>query len=74
MKFYIPYLRLENPKTTSSLVAHDPLYQTRREKGVVVVVVVVGGGGGVDVSSSWLNKHLNLVFSYDPFLYGRIIF
>ena len=45
MKFYIPYLRLENPKTTSSLVAHDPLYQTRREKGVVVVVVVVGGGG-----------------------------
>ena len=39
MKFYIPYLRLENPKTTSSLVAHDPLYQTRREKGVV------GGGG-----------------------------
>lgn len=61
MKFYIPYLRLENPKTTSSLVAHDPLYQTRREKGV-------GGGGGVDVSSSWLNKHLNLAFSYDPFL------
>ena len=59
MKFYIPYLRLENPKTTSSLVAHDPLYQTRREKG---------GGGGVDVSSSWLNKHLNLAFSYDPFL------
>lgn len=60
MKFYIPYLRLENPKTTSSLVAHDPLYQTRREKG--------WGGGGVDVSSSWLNKHLNLAFSYDPFL------
>ena len=69
MKFYIPYLRLENPKTTSSLVAHDPLYQTRREKGVVV-----GGGGGVDVSSSWLNKHLNLAFSHVPFLYGRIIF
>lgn len=68
MKFYIPYLRLENPKTTSSLVARDPLYQTRREKGVV------GGGGGVDVSSSWLNKHLNLAFSYDPFLYGRIIY
>ena len=68
MKFYIPYLRLENPKTTSSLVAHDPLYQTRREKSVV------GGGGGVDVSSSWLNKHLNLAFLYDPFLYGRIIF
>ena len=66
MKFYIPYLRLENPKTTFSLVAHDPLYQTRREKGEV--------GGGVDVSSSWLNKHLNLAFSYDPFLYGRIIF
>lgn len=63
MKFYIPYLRLENPKTTSSLVAHDPLYQTRREKGVVG-----GRGGGVDVSSSWLNKHLNLAFSYDPFL------
>lgn len=61
MKFYIPYLRLENPKTTSSLVAHDPLYQTRREKGEV-------GGGGVDVSSSWLNKQLNLAFSYDPFL------
>ena len=61
MKFYIPYLRLENPKTTSSLVAHDPLHQTRREKGEV-------GGGGVDVSSSWLNKHLNLAFSYDPFL------
>lgn len=39
MKFYIPYLRLENLKTTSSLVAHDPLYQTRREKGEV------GGGG-----------------------------
>lgn len=39
MKFYIPYLRLENLKTTSSLVAHDPLYQTRREKGEV--------GGGV---------------------------
>ena len=38
MKFYIPYLRLENPKTTSCLVAHDPLPQTRREKGV---------GGGV---------------------------
>lgn len=64
MKFYIPYLRLENPKTTSSLVAHDPLYKTRREKGVV----------GVDISSSWLNKHLNLAFLYDPFLYGRIIF
>lgn len=60
MKFYIPYLRLENPKTTSCLVAHDPLPQTRREKGV--------GGGGVDISSSWLNKHLNLAFSYDSFL------
>ena len=67
MKLYIPYLRLENPKTTFSLVAHDPLYQTRREKGW-------WGGRGVDVRLSWLNKHLNLAFSYDPFLCGRIIF
>ena len=62
MKFYIPYLRLENLKTTSSLVAHNPKNQQGGRRGRW------GGGGGVDVSSSWLNKHLNLAFSYDPFL------